>query len=68
MAKYCVAGGKNGPPEMANSGWKMQHDSGARTEDIVRLEVVVGISIKSSTVPPTFRIVLDIFSWSTLLQ
>lgn len=52
---------------MTYGRWKTQHDAGAITENIARLEVATGIEILSNTVPATFWTLFDIYSRPKLL-
>ncbi|KAF2146999.1 uncharacterized protein K452DRAFT_261129 [Aplosporella prunicola CBS 121167] len=68
IVKYYEAGGQHDSSELAYSRWKMQHDGGATTKDIAKLEAAVGIGILSNTVPSTFWTIFDIFSRPELLD
>ena len=52
---------------MTYGRWKTQHDAGATTEDIARLETAAGIGILSNTVPSTFWTIFEIYSRPELL-
>lgn len=52
---------------MTYGRWKTQHDAGATTEDIARLETAAGIGILSNTVPSTFWTLFEIYSRPELL-
>ncbi|KAK2873642.1 hypothetical protein FQN49_002214 [Arthroderma sp. PD_2] len=65
--KFYEAGGQWQASELAFGRWKTQHDAGATTHNIARLESALGIGILSNTVPSTFWTIFDIFSRPDLL-
>ena len=67
FVKYYEAGGQENSSQMTYGRWKAQHDAGATTEDIARLETAAGIGILSNTVPSTFWTLFEIYSRPELL-
>ena len=51
---YFIADGHRDSSAMTMARWKTQHDAGATTEVIARLEFANTIGILSNTVPSTF--------------
>lgn len=67
LVKYYEARGHENSSELTYNRWKVQHDAGATTEDIAKLEAAAGIGILSNTVPSTFWTLFDIYSRPSLL-
>jgi cytochrome P450 len=67
FVKYYEARGHENSSELTYNRWKVQHDAGATTEDIAKLEAAAGIGILSNTVPSTFWTLFDIYSRHSLL-
>ena len=67
FTKYYVAGGHRDSSALTMARWKTQHDAGATTEDIARLEVASSVGVLSNTVPSTFWTLFDIYSRDDLL-
>ncbi|KAJ8116888.1 hypothetical protein OPT61_g1789 [Boeremia exigua] len=67
FVKYYKARGHENSSELTYNRWKVQHDAGATTEDIAKLEAAAGIGILSNTVPSTFWTLFDIYSRPSLL-
>ncbi|KAI9672601.1 MAG: hypothetical protein M1831_000036 [Alyxoria varia] len=65
---YYNAGAQHHASELAYARWKAQHDAGASTEIIARLEATITIGILSNTVPAAFWLVFEIFSRPELLE
>jgi cytochrome P450 len=65
--KYFEADGQKTSSMMTYGRWKTQHDAGATTENIARLEAAAGIGILSNTVPSTFWTIFEIYSRPALL-
>ena len=53
---------------MTIARWQTQHDAGATTETIARMEVANSIGVLSNTVPSTFWTIFDICSRDGLLE
>ncbi|KAI9753259.1 MAG: hypothetical protein M1835_001006 [Candelina submexicana] len=68
FVKYYEKDGHLQSSEMAMGRWKAQHDAGATTRDIARLETAAGIGILSNTVPSTFWTIFEIYSRPQLLE
>ena len=67
FTEYYVANGHQDSSALALARWKVQHDAGATTENIARLEVAGCIGILSNTMPSTFWTLFDIYSRDELL-
>lgn len=67
FVKYYEAGGHENSSELTYNRWKVQHEAGATTKDIAKLEAAAGIGILSNTVPSTFWTLFDIYSRESLL-
>ncbi|KAF3492263.1 uncharacterized protein GIQ15_01780 [Arthroderma uncinatum] len=65
--KFYEAGGQWEASELAFARWKTQHDAGATTENIARLESSLCVGVLSNTVPATFWTLFEIFSRPELL-
>ena len=65
---YYNAGAQHSGSGLAYARWKAQHDAGASTDTIARLEASVTIGILSNTVPAAFWMILEIFSRPELLR
>ncbi|KAI9928474.1 hypothetical protein AWENTII_008206 [Aspergillus wentii] len=68
FVNYYNADGQKDASEMTHGRWKTQHDAGAKTEDIARLEAATGIAITSNTTPATFRMLFEVYSRPELLE
>ena len=67
FTEYYIAGGHHDSSALTMARWRTQHDAGATTEDIARLEVSETIGVLSNTVPSTFWTLFDIYSRDELL-
>jgi cytochrome P450 len=67
LVKYYEAGGHEDSSELTYGRWIAQHEAGASTENIARLEAAAGIGIMSNTVPSTFWTLFEIYSRPELL-
>ncbi len=67
FTEYYIAGGHYDSSALTMARWKTQHDTGAITENIARLETAGSIGVLSNTVPSTFWTLFDIYSRDELL-
>jgi len=67
FVKYYNEGGQHQASELAQARWKVQHDSGAATEDIARMETATVLGVVSNTTPSSFWMLYDIYSRPSLL-
>ena len=67
FTEYYTTGGHRDSSVLTMARWKTQHDAGATTEDIARLEVAESIGVLSNTVPSTFWTLFNIYSRDQLL-
>ncbi|KAI4844312.1 cytochrome P450 [Aureobasidium sp. EXF-8845] len=67
FVKYYNEGGQHLASELAHARWKVQHDDGASTEDIARMEAATVLGVVSNTTPSSFWMLYDIYSRPTLL-
>jgi cytochrome P450 len=67
FVKYYNEGGQNVASELAQARWKVQHENGAATEDIARMETATVLGVVSNTTPSSFWMLYDIYSRPTLL-
>ena len=68
LTEYYIAGGHYDSSALTMARWKTQHDAGATTEDIARLETASSIGVLSNTVPSTFWTLFEIYSRRELLE
>ncbi len=68
FVQYYEAGGHENSSQLTYARWKAQHDAGATTEDIARLEAATGLAILSNTVPSLFWTLFEIYSRPELLK
>ncbi|KAI4731047.1 cytochrome P450 [Aureobasidium sp. EXF-10728] len=67
FVKYYNAGGHKLSSELAQARWNVQHENGASTEDIARMETATVLGVVSNTTPASFWMLYDIYSRPTLL-
>lgn len=67
FTEYYTVGGHYDSSALTMARWKTQHDAGATTENIARLEVASSVGVLSNTVPSTFWTLFDIYSRDELL-
>ena len=67
FTEYYTTGGHRDSSALTMARWKTQHDAGATTEDIARLEVASSVGVLSNTVPSTLWTLFDIYSRDELL-
>ncbi|KAI5258665.1 cytochrome P450 [Aureobasidium subglaciale] len=67
FVRYYNEGGQHVASELAQARWKVQHESGATTEDIARLETATVLGVVSNTTPSSFWMLFDIYSRPALL-
>ncbi len=67
FTEYYIAGGHRDSSALTMARWQTQHDAGATTEDIARLETANSVGVLSNTVPSTFWTIFDIYSRHALL-
>lgn len=67
FTEYYNHGGHNEASTLTVARWQTQHDAGATTQDIARLETASSIGLLSNTVPSTFWTLFDIYSRPDLL-
>ena len=67
FVKYYNEGGQHEASELAQARWKVQHESGAATEDIARMETATVLGVVSNTTPSSFWMLYDIYSRPSLL-
>ena len=68
FTEYFGAGDHHDSSALTMARWSTQHEAGATTEDIARLEVSETIGVLSNTVPSTFWTLFDIYSRDELLE
>ncbi|CAD0112960.1 unnamed protein product [Aureobasidium uvarum] len=67
FVKYYNNGGHEVSSELAQARWNVQHDNGASTEDIARLETATVLGVVSNTTPASFWMLYDVYSRPALL-
>jgi cytochrome P450 len=67
FVKYYNDGGQHLASELAHARWKVQHEDGASTEDIARMEAATVLGVVSNTTPSSFWMLYDIYSRPALL-
>jgi cytochrome P450 len=67
FVKYYNEGGQHLASELAQARWKVQHDDGASTEDIARMETATVLGVVSNTTPSSFWMLFDVYSRPDLL-
>ncbi|KAI0836662.1 putative cytochrome P450 [Hypoxylon sp. FL0890] len=67
LTEYYNRGGQENSSELTYSRWEVQHNAGATTQDIARLEIINALGVLSNTVPSTFWTLFEIYSRPSLL-
>ncbi|KAK6003993.1 hypothetical protein QM012_008843 [Aureobasidium pullulans] len=67
FVKYYNEGGPKTASEMAQARWNVQHENGASTEDIARMETATVVGVVSNTTPSSFWMLVDVYSRPALL-
>ncbi|CAD0044824.1 unnamed protein product [Aureobasidium pullulans] len=68
FVKYYNEGGQHEASELAQARWRVQHESGAATEDIARMETATVLGVVSNTTPSSFWMLYDVYSRPALLS
>lgn len=67
FVKYYNDRGQNEASDLAKARWKVQHENGATTEDIARMETSTVLGVISNTSPTSFWMIYDVYSRPELL-
>ncbi|KAH0351021.1 cytochrome P450, partial [Aureobasidium melanogenum] len=67
FVKYYNEGGQKVASELAQARWNVQHENGASTEDISRMETATVLGVVSNTTPSSFWMLYDVYSRPALL-
>ncbi|KEQ82176.1 cytochrome P450 [Aureobasidium pullulans EXF-150] len=68
FVRYYNEGGQHEASELAQARWRVQHEGGAATEDIARMETATVLGVVSNTTPSSFWMLYDVYSRPALLS